>query len=91
MCPNPDCEYYRVTDESIHALVGYGSHRKHEQIRDLKCQACRKKSTIRKNTVLYRLKTHSGLVEKILWLLALGVDASAHEEVFSVREITIRT
>jgi hypothetical protein len=30
------------------------------------------------------------LVEKILWLLALGVDASALEEVFDVREITIR-
>lgn len=40
---------------------------------------------------LYRLKTQSGMVEKILWLLALGVDASALEEVFGVREITIRT
>ena len=30
-------------------------------------------------------------MEKILWLLALGVDASALEEVFGVREITIRT
>ncbi|MDO8971414.1 MAG: hypothetical protein Q7U74_12045 [Saprospiraceae bacterium] len=91
MCPNPDCEYYRVTAESIHALVGYGSHGKPELILDLKCQACGKKFTSRKNTVLYRLKTHSGLVEKIQWLFALGVDASALEEVFSVREITIRT
>ena len=90
-CPNPDCEYYRITDESIHALVGYGCHGKQEQIRDLKCQACGKKFTSRKNTILYRLKTHSGLVEKIMWLLALGVDASALEEVFGVREITIRT
>ena len=90
-CPNPDCEYFRITDESIHALVGYGSHGKQEQIQDLKCQACGKKFTSRKNTILYRLKTHSGLVEKILWLLALGVDASALEEVFGVREITIRT
>jgi len=90
-CPNPDCEYYRITDESIHALVRYGCHGKQEQIQDLKCQACGKKFTSRRNTVLYRLKTHSGLVEKILWLLALGVDASALEEVFGVREITIRT
>lgn len=90
-CPNPDCEYFRIIDESIHALVGYGSHGKQEHIRDLKCQACGKKFTSRKNTVLYRLKTHSELVEKVLWLLALGVDASALEEVFSVREITIRT
>lgn len=36
-------------------------------------------------------KSYSGLIEKILWLLALGVDASALKEVFGVREITIRT
>ncbi|MDD5371005.1 MAG: hypothetical protein PHQ40_18145 [Anaerolineaceae bacterium] len=78
-------------DENIHALVGYGGHGKHEMIQDLKCQVCRKKFTCRKHTVLYRLKTQSGLVEKIMWLLALGVDASALEEVFGIREITIRT
>lgn len=60
-------------------------------IRDFKCQACGKKFTARKNTILYRLKSHSELIVKILWLLALGVDASALEEVFGVREITIRT
>lgn len=90
-CPNTNCEYYGISDEGIHALVGYGCHGKHEQIRDLKCQACQKKFTSRKNTVLYRLKNHSRLVEKIMWLLALGVDASALEEVFGVREIIIRT
>ena len=90
-CPNPECEYYMISDERIHALVGYGSHGKQELIRDLKCQACGKKFTSRRNTILYRLKTHSRLVEKIMWLLALGVDASALEEVFGVREITIRT
>jgi len=41
--------------------------------------------------MLYRLKSHSEQIVKILWLLALGVDASALEEVFCVREITIRT
>lgn len=60
-------------------------------IQDFKCQACGKKFTTRRNTILYRLKSHSGLIEKILWLLALGVDASALEEVFGVREITIQT
>lgn len=44
-----------------------------------------------RNTLLYRLKSHSGLVEKILWLLALGVDASALEEKFGMREVTIRS
>jgi transposase-like protein len=75
----------------IHALVGYGKHGIHEEIRDFKCQACGKKFTARRNTVLHRLKSDSGLVEKILRLLALGVDASALEEVFGVREVTIRT
>jgi transposase-like protein len=71
--------------------VGYGTHGTQEVIHDLKCQACGKKFTARRNTILYRLKGHSEMVEKILWLLALGVDASALEEVFGVREMTIRT
>ena len=90
-CPNQACEYYRIADEDIHALVGYGTHGKQESIQDFKCQACGKKFTARRNTILYRLKSHSELIVKILWLLALGVDASALEEVFGVREITIRT
>ena len=90
-CPNKSCEYYGITEEEIHALVGYGVHGTNEVIQDFKCQACGKKFTVRRNTILYRLKSHSDLVEKILWLLALGVDASALDEVFGVREITIRT
>jgi hypothetical protein len=39
---------------------------------------------------VYRLKTHSGIVEKIMWLFAVGVDESLLEDVFGVREITIR-
>jgi hypothetical protein len=66
-------------------------HGTNEVIHDFKCQAYGKKFTARKNTILYRLKSHSALIEKILWLLALGVEASALEEVFGVREITIRT
>jgi transposase-like protein len=57
----------------------------------LRCQACGKKFTVRRHTVLYRLKSPSELVAQILWLLALEVDASALEEVFGVRELTIRT
>lgn len=40
---------------------------------------------------LARLKTHSGMVERIMWLIALGMNASALEEEFRVREITIRS
>jgi hypothetical protein len=87
-CQNKSCECYGITEAQIHALVGYGTH---EVIRDFKCQACGKKFTARRNTILYLLRSHSYLIVKIVWLLALGVDASALEEVFGVREITIRT
>jgi hypothetical protein len=95
-CPNQSCEYYGIADEQTHALVGYGNHGRQEEIRDFKCQACGKKFTARRNTILYRLKiipswwrrSYSGLLP---WLLALGVDASALEEVIGVRELTIRT
>jgi hypothetical protein len=90
-CPNESCVYYGISEEAIHALVGYGTHGSLEVIRDFKCQACGKKFTARRNTILYRLKSQSELIVKILWLLALGVNASALEEVFGVRETTIRT
>lgn len=90
-CPNKRCEYYRITESENHALVDYESHGAQEMIRDLKCQACGKKFIARRNTILYRLKSHSELIVRILWLLALGVDVSALEEVFGVREIAIRT
>jgi len=60
-------------------------------IQDLKCQACRKKFICCKHTIFYQLKTQAGLVEEIMCLLALGVDASALEEGFGIREITILT
>jgi hypothetical protein len=38
-CPSKSCEYYRITDEKIHALVANGKHGRQEIIQDLKCQA----------------------------------------------------
>jgi len=90
-CSNPACAYYLITDETIHALVGDGSHGKYEDIQDLICQACHKKFTVRRHTVLYRLKTHSATVRLVLNLLALGTDISAIEEALNLRESTIRT
>lgn len=90
-CPNNRCGYYGIIDEGTHALVGYGTHGNRETIQDIKCQACGKKFTVRRNTILYRLKSHSDLVEKILWLLALGIEVSALGQVFGVREIIICT
>lgn len=90
-CNDPDCIYYHVMDEEIHALVGYGSHGKREKIQDLMCQACKKKFTVRRDTVLYRLKTHSEKVAQVLALQAEGVDVSTLERVMGIGEGTLRT
>jgi hypothetical protein len=76
-CNNRECEYFHNIDAATHALVGYGSHGKQEKIQDLICQACGKKFTVRRDTVLYRLKTHSEKVALMLGLLAEGMDVSA--------------
>jgi IS1 family transposase len=80
-----------VSDEQVHALVGDGRHGKTEPIQDFFCQACHTKFSARRNTVLYRLKTSSQTIERVLWLLALGVEISALEEVYGISEGTIRT
>ena len=90
-CPNPKCDYYRIIDEQIHALVGYGGHGKGENIQDFYCQCCNRKFSARRNTVLYRLKTSSQVVSLILMLLTLGVDISTLEEAYGISESTLRT
>jgi len=39
-CSNPTCDYYRITDTRIHALVAKGMHGAQGVIQDLKCQSC---------------------------------------------------
>jgi hypothetical protein len=90
-CSNEVCAYYLITDQAIHALVGNGKHGKYEDIQDLLCQACKKKFTCRKYSVLHRLKTHSKIVSLSLKLLSLGMDPSALEEALEIRESTLRT
>jgi transposase-like protein len=90
-CPNPSCDYYRIIDEQIHALIGYGGHGKGENIKDFFCQCCKRKFSMRRNTVLYCLKTSSQVVSLILMLLALGVDISTLEEAYGISESTLRT
>ena len=60
-------------------------------IQDLKCQACGKKFTVRRDTVLYRLKSRSDRVCQVLGLMAEGVDISTLERVLGVGEGTMRT
>jgi hypothetical protein len=90
-CSNEACAYYLITDQDIHALVGDGKHGKVEDIQDLLCQACGKKFTCRKHSVLYCLKTHAKVVSLSLKLLSLGMDPSALEEALEIRESTLRT
>jgi hypothetical protein len=90
-CPKQACRYYGIVDERIHALVGYGRHGKTDRIQDLRCQACGRKISVRRGTALYRLKTSSTSVALILALMAEGVDVSALERVFGIREGTLRT
>jgi IS1 family transposase len=90
-CDNRACVYYGVTDPAIHALVADGHHGKYERIQDLKCQACGCKFTVRRHTVLYRLKTPSAHVAEALTFLAEGVDVSVLERVWQIGEGTLRS
>jgi len=90
-CDNAQCAYYGIADSAIHALVADGHHEKYERIQDLKCQACGHKFTVRRHTLLYRLKTHSARVAEALTFLAQGVDLSVLERVWQIGEGTLRT
>ena len=89
-CPNPECLYFGITDDLIHALVGYGGHGRQEYIQDLKCQACQTKFSVRYGTVLYRLKTPARRVGEVLSALAEGLSVGAAVRVFGHGEFTIR-
>jgi len=90
-CPNPQCLYFGITDDHIHALVGDGKHGHAEQIQTFRCQACHTTFTARRHTPLYRLKTPSHQVAMVLSALAEGLDPSAAERIFGFRQATIIT
>jgi IS1 family transposase/transposase-like protein len=90
-CPNPQCPYFGITEDHIHALVGDGKYGRAEQIQTFRCQACHTTFTARRHTPLYRLKTPSHQVAMVLSALAEGLDASAAERVFGYRQATITT
>jgi IS1 family transposase len=90
-CPNSDCQYFGITDDQIHALVGCGGHGRQEYIHDLKCQACQTKFSVRYGTVLYRLRTPARRVGEVLSALAEGLTVGAAVRVFGHGEFTIRT
>jgi IS1 family transposase/transposase-like protein len=75
-CPNPECDYFGITDTEVHALVGNGKGGKDKSIQQFRCQACTCAFTSRRNTPLYYLKTDPDRVGMCLWLAVEGVDIS---------------
>ena len=90
-CPNHTCLYHGITDAQVHALVGDGTHGKHERIQTLRCQACGATFTSRRDTPLYRLKTPAVRVAEVLSALAEGLSIAAAVRVFRHSEGTITT
>ena len=90
-CPDRQCPYFGITDADIHALVGDGTHGRAEQIQTFRCQACHTTFSARRHTPLYRLKTPSQQIARVLTALAEGLDPSAAERVFGYRQATITT
>jgi IS1 family transposase/transposase-like protein len=90
-CPNRKCLYSGITDAHVHALVGDGTHGHAERIQTFRCQACHTTFSARRDTPLYRLKTPSKQVARVLTALAEGLDASAAERVFGYRQAAITT
>lgn len=90
-CPNPDCDYHRITDSAVHALVGYGHHGRHDPIQDFFCQACHHKFSARRHTALYRLRSPAARVAQVLHAVAEGLSAQAAGRVFQLSETTVRS
>src|SRR5918998_253886 len=90
-CPNPACAYFRITDATVHALVGDGTHGKAERIQTFRCQACGTTFTSRRDTPLYRLKTPAQRVGEVLTAVAEGLSIAATVRVFGYRHATITT
>lgn len=73
-CPNRQCPYFGITDADIHALVGDGIHGRAEQIQTFRGPACHTTFSARRHTPLYRLKTPSQQIARVLTALAEGLD-----------------
>ena len=90
-CPHSDCKYFGITDATVHALIGYGHHGRHESIQDFFCKACKRKFTVRRHTALYRLKAPSKRVAQALHAIAEGLSTRAAARVFSTSETNLRS
>ena len=92
-CKRAGCYYQGVSDSSIHALVfnGIKATAQGERVQQYKCQCCQAKFSARRDTALYRLKTHAQEVQRVLQALAEGLSVSATSRVFEHRRQSIQT
>jgi transposase-like protein len=88
-CPARTCPYYGITDERVHALVGYGHHGSTDRIQDFRCQACGTKVSARHGTALYQAKTSPQRIGEVLSAVAEGLDVAAAVRVFGHGEGTV--
>ena len=88
-CQNPVCEYYRVTDPAIHALVSAGRRGVRKDILFLRCQACGQRQTSRTDTPVKGLKTPLERVRLVVMALAEGLDLSAAGRIFGHHPTTM--
>ncbi len=65
-CPNPRCQYFAITDSTIHAIVADGHHGKDGSIQNRQCQACHGHASDCYGTFLYRLKKPGGVIARTL-------------------------
>ena len=102
-CDRVSCLYYGITDADrpcsgcrwaphLHwrCAPAWCQCGKYERIQDLKCQACGHKFTVRRHSVLYRLKTQSVRVAEALTFLAEGVDGSVLGRAWQMGEGSLR-
>ena len=62
-CLRVGCDYFGITDETIHALVGTGFTDRAKKIQRFGCQACGQTFSSRRGTPLYHLKSDEDEVE----------------------------
>jgi len=75
-CLNPNCDYFGVSDDQLHALVGDGKRGLLDHIQYWRCQSCKASFSSRRNTPLFRLKISEERIILVLMLLAEGCDIS---------------
>jgi IS1 family transposase len=88
-CDNPHCNFYRVREAHLHALVGDGTRGKRERIPWFRCQACGNRFSQRRHTAMRALKMPLTRVREVVTALGEGVDQAAASRIFNHHPTTI--